>query len=207
MPKTFTATDLDLNNHSMENLSWRLVTLCKGVLEENPGALNIYGSTMHAYTLMVILESEMSDFGPQACSCKLIQSRESVVCIIQSRNIRTYVPQCTPTSDVCLSLMSDGFTLFLMRYGIPINSAWFKQDGSGPHINNAPLHFFLTFSSPTEPVSCIIWGRIFMTTKLIELKFLRLFPMDLLKRSGFFFQKYPYTVSELLSNQGLKLFL
>jgi hypothetical protein len=37
---------------------------CKGIREENPGALNICGSRMHTYTLMVLFETEMSDFGP-----------------------------------------------------------------------------------------------------------------------------------------------
>jgi hypothetical protein len=77
----------------------------------------------------------------KACSCKLIPSRESVMCIIQSRNVLTYVPQgyshigCLPQSAKWW------FALFMMRYGIPINSAWFKDDDFGPHISNAVLRF------------------------------------------------------------------
>lgn len=32
------------------------------------------------------------------------------------------------TCDVYLSLLNDEFVLFLMGYGIPMNSAWFQQD-------------------------------------------------------------------------------
>jgi hypothetical protein len=39
----------------------------------------------------------------------------------------------TVTSDVHLSLLSEEFTPFQMRYGIPVNSALFHQDSARSH--------------------------------------------------------------------------
>jgi hypothetical protein len=45
----------------------------------------------------------------------------------------------TFTSDVYLSLLSDEFVAFLMRYGIPMNSSWFQQDSDRLQTSSALL--------------------------------------------------------------------
>jgi hypothetical protein len=49
----------------------------------------------------------------------------------------------TVTSDVFFCLLSNERVPFLMGYGIPMNSAWFQQDGTQLHTRKAILHFLL----------------------------------------------------------------
>jgi hypothetical protein len=47
----------------------------------------------------------------------------------------------TVTCDVYLCLLSDKSVPFLVGYGIPMNPAWFQEDGARPQISDAVFHF------------------------------------------------------------------
>jgi hypothetical protein len=48
----------------------------------------------------------------------------------------------TVTSDVFFCLLSNKRAPLLMGYGIPMNSAWYQQDGTQLHNSNTIIHFF-----------------------------------------------------------------
>jgi hypothetical protein len=72
--------------------------------------------------------------------------RVAVWCALSSVGIFSAVfIDGTVTSDVYLSLLTDEFVLFLVIYGISMNSAQFQQDGAKPHIRNAVLRVLHKF--------------------------------------------------------------
>jgi hypothetical protein len=96
---------------------------------------------------MVALAIKMSDVGSQSLrhafriqSVTIHSSLSRVVIFI------LVFMDSTITSDVRHSPLSDGIVSSLMRCDIPMNSAWFQQDGAEPQTTNMDSAFFFTFS-------------------------------------------------------------
>jgi hypothetical protein len=103
----------------------------------------------------------------------------------------------TITSGVYLSLLSDEFVPFLMGYGVPMNSAWYQQDGATSHTDNTVLLFHedVLEKRICRTIYCSLWGRILMDTYLAGLKPFWLFSVNVFE--GYNIWKSPHTFLEL----------
>jgi hypothetical protein len=99
-------------------------------------------------TWIVTSASKMFDFGLREskayCGQPTASGGVTVWCALSCVRIFSSVfVDGTFTSDIYISLLNDEFASFLMGYGIPVNAAWFEQDGISPHTSNAVLCFMM----------------------------------------------------------------
>jgi hypothetical protein len=188
MPETFSATDLDLNQHSMENLSWRLVTLMQGRSGGKSGCLKymwFYDAHLHFDGYIRKLNVRYWTSWNQRIS--VTNHPEKMWCLLSrvgrfdSMFLRVQPLLMSASACWVMNLPSSWSDMAFQLIQPGLNKMALALTSTMPY-----FAFFLTFSSPIKLVSCVIWGRIFMTTKLIKLKPLWLFSMDLLEWSDFF---------------------